>query len=110
MIEKTYHGIGETWGVEVHLPNGSIARLDPRYDLRNHSPDGFSWGYSGSGPAQLALALCCDVLADDGRAQRIYQDFKRIFVALLPQHRPWNARWAELDQLMKNIERDCQPL
>lgn len=24
----------------------------------NHSPDGFAWGYSGSGPAQLALALC----------------------------------------------------
>lgn len=25
---------------------------------RNHSPDGFAWGYGGSGPAQLALALC----------------------------------------------------
>lgn len=24
----------------------------------NHSPDGFAWGYGGSGPAQLALALC----------------------------------------------------
>jgi len=28
----------------------------PRSDLRNHSPNGFEWGYSGSGPAQLALA------------------------------------------------------
>lgn len=23
----------------------------------NHSPDGFNWGYGGSGPAQLALAI-----------------------------------------------------
>lgn len=42
--------------------------LEPRHDLRNHSPDGFEWGYSGSGPAQLALALAADVLGDDDRA------------------------------------------
>jgi hypothetical protein len=33
------------------------APLDPRNDLFNHSPDGFEFGYSGSGPAQLALAI-----------------------------------------------------
>jgi hypothetical protein len=27
----------------------------------NHSPDGFNWGYGGSGPAQLALAICLEV-------------------------------------------------
>ena len=26
----------------------------------NHSPDGFNWGYGGSGPAQLSLAMCLD--------------------------------------------------
>lgn len=33
--------------------------LDPAPSLavRNHSPTGFSWGYHGSGPKQLALAL-----------------------------------------------------
>src|SRR4051812_29976401 len=50
--------------------------LDPRLDLHNHSPDGFQWGYLGSGPAQLALALLADALDDDERAQRWYQDFK----------------------------------
>src|SRR5262245_22144387 len=29
-------------------------------ELRNHSPTGFEWGYGGSGPAQLALALLVD--------------------------------------------------
>jgi len=28
-----------------------------RSDLFNHSPTGFEWGYGGSGPAQLALAI-----------------------------------------------------
>jgi hypothetical protein len=34
-------------------------KLDPKpsQKLRNHSPDGFAWGYPGSGPAQLALAI-----------------------------------------------------
>lgn len=31
--------------------------LPPRLDLRRHSIAGFEWGYHGSGPAQLALAL-----------------------------------------------------
>src|SRR3989442_957585 len=64
-----------------------VRALDPRYDLRRHSPDGFQWGYSGSGPAQLALALLADALADDAIAQALYQEFKREFVAR------WQWRW-----------------
>lgn len=33
------------------------AGLNPRNDLLNHSPDGFNWGYMGSGPSQLAFAI-----------------------------------------------------
>lgn len=50
--------------------------LNPRNDLQNHSPDGFQWGYMGSGPAQLALALVADALGDDELAQKVYQPFK----------------------------------
>lgn len=31
-----------------------------RLDIRKHSPTGLEWGYLGSGPAQLALAILCD--------------------------------------------------
>ena len=27
----------------------------------NHSPNGFNWGYGGSGPAQLALAMMLEL-------------------------------------------------
>jgi hypothetical protein len=58
--------------------DGKRTRLDPHRSqkLFNHSPDGFEWGYGGSGPAQLALALVLDTLDDDRRAVSIHQDFK----------------------------------
>ncbi len=63
--------------------------LDPRRDIYDHSPTGFAWGYEGSGPAQLALALCADVLGDDRRAQEVYQAVKRTFIDKLDQDRGW---------------------
>lgn len=36
----------------------------PSQALRNHSPDGFEWGYAGSGPSQLALAILLDFTGD----------------------------------------------
>jgi len=56
--------------------NGERKRLNPRRALRNHSPTGFEWGYGGSGPAQLALAILAEHLGDDHAALRLYQDFK----------------------------------
>lgn len=62
-------------------PGAAVVDLDPRHDLRNHSPNGFQWGYGGSGPAQLALALLADALNDDARALRHYQTFKAARIA-----------------------------
>ncbi|GAI22752.1 unnamed protein product, partial [marine sediment metagenome] len=44
-------------GVRELLPDASQKICD-------HSPDGFNWGYAGSGPAQLALAILLDVTED----------------------------------------------
>ena len=43
--------------------------------VRNHSPTGPAWGYGGSGPAQLALAILL-VVADEATAERFYQQSK----------------------------------
>jgi len=50
----------------------------------NHSPDGFSWGYSGSGPAQLALAILLELMPKE-KALAKYQDFKFKVIANIPQ-------------------------
>jgi hypothetical protein len=85
---KRYQGIRTAEGCRVVvLEDGKPARpLDPRLDLRNHSATGFEWGYGGSGPAQLALALAADLLKDDVQAQKVYQRLKFKLVGGLPNH------------------------
>jgi hypothetical protein len=67
--------------------------LDCRWDLANHSPDGPEWGYGGSGPAQLALALLADAFggsrAGDQFALGFYQEFKGRGISGLAQDLPW---------------------
>ena len=46
----------------------------------NHSPDGYSWGYEGSGCAQLALAILLEFV-DKGTAVGLHQKFKREIIA-----------------------------
>lgn len=76
--------------------------LDPRLDLWNHSPNGFEWGYAGSGPAQLALALLADYFGDDDRALATYQNFKFAVVATL-NHVRWRLTGAEIEQLLHKM-------
>jgi hypothetical protein len=53
---------------------------DDSLKLRNHSPTGFNFGYGGSGPAQLALAILLD-FTDEQTALANYQRFKGKFIA-----------------------------
>ncbi len=81
---KRYQGKREGYAVDVTVDGRP---LNPRLDLWNHSPSGFEWGYGGSGPAQLALALLADHLGNDEEAVRLHQDFKHAVVAALPYQR-----------------------
>jgi hypothetical protein len=108
--DDTYIADPDTFDVEVHREGGQIEALDPRFDLRRHSPDGFNWGYEGSGPAQLALALCADVLRDDGRAVASYQTFKRKWVSQQPQGEAWAVKRETIDTFIKELERDNPPI
>ncbi len=56
--------------------------LPMRLDLANHSPTGFEWGYEGSGPAQLALAILAYEY-DKDIAIKYYQDFKKLAIATI---------------------------
>ena len=92
---STYQGRrqknGTAWvTVQATTPNGApkLRRLPlgPSLRLFNHSPTGFEWGYGGSGPAQLALAILLHYAGAEGRhsaswAVRHHQAFKWHFVA-----------------------------
>jgi len=51
--------------------------------ITKHSPDGFCWGYGGSGPADLSLNIL-SVFIGQKLAEWLYQDFKWDFIATLP--------------------------
>ncbi len=92
----------------VEDAQGRERPLPPRHDLWNHSPDGFAWGYGGSGPAKLALALCASVLGNDETAVRVHQDVKWALVAGLPQGGPWQLTEDEIREVIERVvaERD----
>lgn len=80
--------IGSRAGHEIIVvvrPDSAPAYELPFYtNIRNHSPTGFEWGYGGSGPAQLALAILVDLVGEEV-ALPLYQDFKFHFIANLPR-------------------------
>ncbi len=112
---KAYHGI--PGGFVVRVKHGNRVRLlypERSQRLINHSPDGFSWGYGGSGPAQLALALLLDATGDKDLAMHHYQDFKWDVVAKWStglswdyteqQIKDWLALMTEGERLIKEFK------
>jgi hypothetical protein len=67
--------------VYTQMP-GKVARPFQQKIIK-HSPDGFAWGYGGSGPADLALNILFE-LTDFSTAEKLYQEFKREKIARIP--------------------------
>lgn len=77
--------------------------LETSLKLRNHSPTGFSWGYYGSGPAQLALALLYDATSDPETAQGYYQMFKQDHVSQFVDN--WTIFRSTILVWLRNVQR-----
>jgi hypothetical protein len=96
---KTYRGYtdaGAGSGSGPALVTVSDARgtRPLRHEMR-HSPTGFSWGYAGSGPADLARSLLADYLGyvpEPG----VYQRFKVAVVANIPIGEAWTLNGSEI--------------
>lgn len=107
---KTYIGDRQAFSRSVKVEaGGDFTWLDPRASQKvyNHSPDGFEWGYGGSGPAQLALAMLIDATGNVGTAHALYQKFKFEFVARFDDR--WIITQAEIiawcEQHLDEIEK-----
>jgi hypothetical protein len=78
--------------------SGRSKPLDTGYDLGNNSSTGFSWGYNGSGPAQLALAILADYFGTKpggkALAEALYEPFKFTVIAVFPDC--WEMNFEEV--------------
>lgn len=95
-------GICHVYRWDANQPARPV-RLDMRLDLWSHSPSGYEWGYQGSGPAQLALALAADALGDGERAVAIHQELKRYLVTDLPRE-CWSITRDRLCEIICDLE------
>jgi Family of unknown function (DUF6166) len=111
---KMYTGRRGPQGCVVWASDGNGERkpLNPRQELRNHSPTGFEWGYGGSGPAQLALAILAEHLGNDDAALKLYQNFKWACIAQICGAN-WSLSSEEIDNCLARLaeqQEDTQPL
>lgn len=75
------HDTGETFDLEHHV---------------HHSPDGFSWGYAGSGPSELARCILWHHLGAEPHPA-CYQVFKFDVVVPLDGDKPWELKSEDVD-------------
>lgn len=57
-------------GVDGQYATDRTKLIGPLTHHSKHSPSGFSWGYAGSGPSELARCILIDHLDDKGRCGR----------------------------------------
>ena len=72
--------------------------IEPSQKVWNHST-GLNWGYNGSGPAQLALAILLDFTDDAEVATSYHQEFKREVVSTWKDH--WSISGDEIKAWLK---------
>lgn len=65
-------------GERRELPMATLSRMEAR-----HSPEGFQWGYDGSGPTELARAILVHFYPGDDRVRhpRCYRTFRVRFIS-----------------------------
>lgn len=95
---RVYRGDRTMDGLQVTVDNEA---LDPRFDLKVVSQDGFEWSYEGPAPAQLALALLAEHYGDDQKALAHHDAFMREIVANF--NNEWEMTSEDIDTALVNI-------
>ena len=110
---QALHGKRDTDGI-CHLfrvnNDGTMTEISPDRSLSvyNHSPTGFEWGYGGSGPSQLALAIMLEVTDDDRKALNLYYDFKYDVIAGLADNQ-WTLPLEQIERWIAAQEEEDTP-
>ena len=104
--QPVYIGIREQGLARVFRSDpaaGTAHELPLRLDLGRHSPSGPEWGYRGSGPAQLALAMAADFLGEDRKALACYRSLQHAVIAGLP-YEGWTLEGAALARALESCQ------
>jgi hypothetical protein len=93
--------------VVLNLTEHERLAPDRSLDLVRHSPAGFDWGYTGSGPAQLAFALLLDYTDNETVVQQHYIQFRNEVVSQLACNGPadcWHLTGEDIEAALAEFE------
>ena len=76
--------------------------LDPRLDLHAYSENGFEWGYDGSGPLQLALAILAEHFTSPAIALEHHRRFLLNWV-IAADDQAWSIDSADIDRALNEV-------
>ena len=96
---KTYQAKRLPGGCSVTVDG---APLDQRIDLRQLSSSGFEWGYEGSGPQQLALAILADHFDDDNSALTHHKVFMEVVISVM-QSDEWTLTTEQIENSFSQV-------
>ncbi len=96
---KTYKGARSAAGCIITVDD---LPLDPRVELQRTSEVEFEWGYDGTGPRQLALAMLADHLGDDQQALDLHQVFLETAIAELKGDQ-WTLTGAQVQSALDQV-------
>lgn len=98
--EKWYEGDPQTRRVMVTTAKGKQRYELPLYlEVGNHSPCGFCWGYCGSGPSQLALAIAMDIFNDVESAIELADAIKTNIIAKTHMDKVFTVRESDIRRI-----------
>ena len=81
--------------------NVSLLPLGPSLEIADPSPDGFNWGYNGSGSAQLSLGILYEVTSNAKLALEYYPFFKSDHVSRWGEH--WEMSEREVREWLRAV-------
>lgn len=86
-------------------------KLNYHTEIVSHSPTGFSWGYPGSGPSQLALALMVNEFGKDIEQHPVsYQDLKNELIVCLDSEQDFTITSKDIKRSVTIIQTNSQLL
>ena len=85
----------------LRTPDGCTVTVDGA-PLASESASDFEWGYEGSGPQQLALAILTDHFGDSSRALTHHKVFMEVVLAELRSDE-WNLTSEQIDNSFSQV-------
>jgi hypothetical protein len=108
-VNHFYWGrVGSDRQAGVWVDGAPLTLENPR-----HSPDGYAWGYRGSGAAELARQLVrhhvetqthLDEVGRTRLVERYYQGFKEAVVARWEMDAPWELTSREIQCVLQQLD------